>query len=217
MVAEQVRTLAYLPCGCIPSTPPVASQPRAPCPRRSAMATLGNVPDEQRWQELARVTETLTGQVPALAEAGGHEIDRCTGLEHTAGKIQEAVAGLFQRQGTGTGAGTAGERHESNPMVGKTVDLEGFTNKPCFEQWCRRYSLVAGAKDERLKSISSGLRPGRRTPQPGKPSSKLGKDEQRRMSCAAPLRQPSHDHRDRDRGSLHRGQLWGKMGWRHGG
>lgn len=86
-------------------------------------------PGNQRWLELARVIENLGGQVRALADVGGHEFERVTGLEQTARQIQEAVAGLAQRQGAE--AGSSGEQQESNPLVGKNMIL---TNKPSFKR-----------------------------------------------------------------------------------
>lgn len=60
---------------------------------RSAMATNGgDIPDDRRWIELARVIDNLIGQVQALVDTGGHEAERMTGLEQATRQIQGAVA-----------------------------------------------------------------------------------------------------------------------------
>lgn len=111
--------------------------------------TTGTAPDDQRWLELARVIEDLSRQVHALADTRGRSSMRVGGLEKTTCKIQEAVAGLAQWQGTG--ANHCGEREESNPLVGKHVVPEGLTSTTTFKQWSRRYKLLAGAQDERTR------------------------------------------------------------------
>lgn len=64
--------------------------------------------------------------------------------------MQNAVQGLAQRQG----AGAHGTDTISNSLVGKNVVPDGITNKTTgFKQWSRRYKLVAGAKDDRFKSL----------------------------------------------------------------
>lgn len=83
------------------------------------MATTAGAADDERWQQLARVIENLSGQVHQLADAGGRESERVTTLEQTARQIQETVAGFAQRQGTGAGPG--GDRLESNSLVGKML------------------------------------------------------------------------------------------------
>lgn len=112
--------------------------------------TTGTAPDEQRGLELAGVIENLSSQVHALADAGGRESERAAVLASTTRQIQAAVAGSAPRQGTGAAQG--GERHESNPLFGKTnVAPEGLTNRTSFKHKSSRYKLVAGAKDERFK------------------------------------------------------------------
>lgn len=88
----------------------------------------------------------------ALADAGGMECERVGGLEQTARQFQDVVQGLAQRQGTGAnGADIA-----PYPLVGKNVVPKGLTNTTSFKQWIRRYELLAGAKDERLKTLLEG-------------------------------------------------------------
>lgn len=115
------------------------------------MSTPTNPPNEGRWIELARGIENLTGQVRALADAGDREPERVSGLEQTSRQLQEAVSVMAQRQGIG--ASGAGERIDTNALVGKNVVPEGLTNRSSFKQWSRRYKLVAGAKDERFKVL----------------------------------------------------------------
>lgn len=109
----------------------------------STMPTNG----DQRWRELVRVIGTLSAQVQHLTETGGHEMRHQ--LEQATRHIQEAVANLAQRQGTGALGGS--ERYESSSVVGKNVVPEGVAKKASFKQWSRRYVLVAGGKDVRLK------------------------------------------------------------------
>lgn len=53
----------------------------------------------------------------------------------------------------GSGTGGAGEQHESNTLMSKSVVRERSTNKTSFKQWGRRYNLVSGAKGERFKVL----------------------------------------------------------------
>lgn len=100
------------------------------------MPTTPATPDEQRWRELARVIENLTGQAQALADTGGRESERVTSLEQATHQVQEAVASLAQRQGAG--ACGANRRYEPNSLVGQNVVPDGLTNKANFKQWsCR--------------------------------------------------------------------------------
>lgn len=100
------------------------------------MSTTTGTLDEQPWRELARVIETLSGQVQALVNMGGGEADRATSLDQATRQVQETVANFAQRQGAG--AGGARERQESNSLVGKNVVPKGLTNKANFMQWSRR-------------------------------------------------------------------------------
>lgn len=109
------------------------------------------MPDDQRWINLARIIESLSGQVRALADAGGREAERACGLEQAACRVQETVAYLAQRQGTR--AGSTGDRHESNPDVRDNLTPEALTSKMGFKQWGRRCKLVAAAKDERFEVL----------------------------------------------------------------
>lgn len=94
--------------------------------------------------------DNLSAQVHALADAGGRESERVTGLEGPRRQIQEAVTGLAQRQGSGAPPG--GERRESGAFVGKNVVLEGFANRTSFKQWSRRYTSAGGAKVDRVQT-----------------------------------------------------------------
>lgn len=98
-----------------------------------------------------RVIENLSAQAHALADASGRESERVTGLEGITRQIEEALAGLAQRQGSGAAPG--GERHKSHSLVGKSMVPEGLAHRTSFKQWSRRYKLVAGAKDERFKML----------------------------------------------------------------
>lgn len=102
--------------------------------------------DECRCLELVRAIENLTGPVRALADAGNREPERVTVLGQMSRLLQAADWAMVQRHGNG--ARGAGERPESNALVGKNVLPERRTNKTNFKQWGRRYKLVGGAKDE---------------------------------------------------------------------
>lgn len=117
------------------------------CPQHS-LVTTPNAPDEGRWLELAQVIEHFTGQVRALADL---ESERALGFEQTSGHLQEAVWAMEHRQGTG--ANGAGERMESNSLVGKNAIPEGPSNRSSFKPLSRRYTLGAGAKDERFNVL----------------------------------------------------------------
>lgn len=115
------------------------------------MATTGNAPDHQHWLELARVIESLTGQVQTLADSGGRKSQRVAGLALTTRQLQDAVAGLAHRHRAG--AGSASEHQESNSLVLKRKVQEGPTHKVGIKQESRRCKLVAGAEDERFKVL----------------------------------------------------------------
>lgn len=61
------------------------------------MSMLLTTPDDQRWQDVACVIETFTGQAQALSNMGSRESQRVTRFGQATCQIEEAVASLAQR------------------------------------------------------------------------------------------------------------------------
>lgn len=97
--------LRWLKCHTLEITYADGSEPdnlRAHAPRallawRSATST--TTTGDQRWMELARIIESLSGQVLALDEAGGRESERVGGIEQAIRLIQKAIQNMAQWQG----------------------------------------------------------------------------------------------------------------------
>lgn len=113
-----------------------APSPALPTPRKG-----DNTPDHQR---LARIVESLSGQVQAPADAGGRDAEGVGVLEQTARSIQEPIRNLAQRQAAGAGA--------PKDQLGSN----SLTNKAGFKPWSQRHKLVAGAKGEKFKTPGMG-------------------------------------------------------------
>lgn len=74
-----------------------------------------------------------------------------SGFERATRLAQSPVRSFAQQEGVEACA--AGDRVESNTLVGKNIVPDGLTNKASFKHRSRRYKLVAGARDERSKAL----------------------------------------------------------------
>lgn len=117
--------------------------------------------------ELARIIESLSGQIQALTDMGSRLAERGGGLSQTTCSIQEAVQNLARRQGTGARAST--HHLGSNPFVGENRLPQGLINTT----GSKSAAVVTSSRQEPKTKGStlprSGQEDGKRTRQPSTP------------------------------------------------